>query len=696
MSPGLAKLYTTFGANVVLLPIPKGRKGPININWQQITFNDAQTLEYQQALEDCIARGGNIGVRLGELSGGLVSIDIDVDELVERYLALNPKLRRSTRTKARRGCNIFLRIKPGTPYPNSQAVYNLYDDNGKKYGEWRCGGGELGAQTVVFGVHPEGQPYRTENDCPPVEITSFDELQWLFPFDNAPGQKSAPDSANGNAQAQPGAGATAKPNGQSSVFDPQAAYSQALTQLGAPFIKSQRGYNINQPFFARLFGVRRLAIYDLKSPGAYQYNETNGQWDRLCPEKLYALIQSDIFAEAALRGFPDVGAKVNIALLKSVAELIKSDPVIAKENFFSRSAREQPVIHTANGMWRLEKNGSITRHEFSPEFRSRHMIPIPYNPQADCPRFQNELLKPVLSKKDVDTLQRYNGLILIGGNRAQKILMLLGEGGTGKGTIVRLIGLVIGRNNVAQLRIKELNGRFETSRLIGKMLLTIVEATYDCLSQDGAEIIKALVGHDLMDGEQKYRNEPLPFDGEFPIIYVSNEDPSIRLSGDESAWARRLVPLQFPNKRPDGSVVIDNFEEELFGQEAEGIFAWMVEGARSHYAELEAKKGFAVTPEQIRRTQEIIARSKSILTFVLDGLIASGTCDLSTDELYDGYVAYCQDKNWHPFPERTFAEIVRPLILQHFGIGKSHDIARIKPNGKTSYVRGYRSIRLKL
>jgi hypothetical protein len=92
----------------------------------------------------------------------------------------------------------------------------------------------------------------------------------------------------------------------------------------------------------------------------------------------------------------------------------------------------------------------------------------------------------------------------------------------------------------------------------------------------------------------------------------------------------------------------------------------MVEGARLHWAELVAGTGFSTTAAQKRRVDEIISRSKSILTFVLDGLVASKTDDLTTDELYDGYLKFCQDRNWRPFPDRRFAELVRPLILKHF------------------------------
>jgi hypothetical protein len=107
------------------------------------------------------------------------------------------------------------------------------------------------------------------------------------------------------------------------------------------------------------------------------------------------------------------------------------------------------------------------------------------------------------------------------------------------------------------------------------------------------------------------------------------------------------------------------------------------------------KKGFTRTDAQKRRVQEIIARSKSVLTFVLDGLQASGTGDLTNDELFDGYVTYCQDHNWKHYPERQFFGLVRPIILRHFGVSQRHDVERLKPNGKKTSGRGYRGLEIK-
>jgi hypothetical protein len=58
-------------------------------------------------------------------------------------------------------------------------------------------------------------------------------------------------------------------------------------------------------------------------------------------------------------------------------------------------------------------------------------------------------------------------------------------------------------------------------------------------------------------------------------------------------------------------------------------------------------------------------------------------------------VTFCINNNWRPYPERKFAEFVRPLILQHFGIGQSHDVTRTKPNGNVATLRGYRGLEIK-
>jgi hypothetical protein len=173
----LKQLYAIFG-EVVLLPIPLRSKKPA-AGWNTLTFDQTQAPAYQASLLAAVRRGGNIGCRAGE---GLVFIDFDDAKLCREFENANLKLAGGTmQVCGKRGRQFVFRIKPGTWYPNTQAVYPIKGPDGKPCGEWRCGGGQKGAQSVVYGIHPDNVQYALgQND---IQTIDFAELKWPWgPF----------------------------------------------------------------------------------------------------------------------------------------------------------------------------------------------------------------------------------------------------------------------------------------------------------------------------------------------------------------------------------------------------------------------------------------------------------------------------------------------------------------------------------
>jgi len=111
VTAAVQKLYAIFGPRAVLIPILCGEKGPRGRDWQTITFADTQTEVYQRKLA-WHSEHANIGVRQGDT---LQSIDIDDDELVKAFVNLNPFLRDTTVTKAKRGCQFHVRVRGAYP-----------------------------------------------------------------------------------------------------------------------------------------------------------------------------------------------------------------------------------------------------------------------------------------------------------------------------------------------------------------------------------------------------------------------------------------------------------------------------------------------------------------------------------------------------------------------------------------------------
>jgi hypothetical protein len=140
-------------------------KQPVAKGWQKTTLAD-MTADYLAKLN-----GGNIGVLLGEPSGGLCVIDLDQDEFVEPFLAANPALASTLQTFGSRGRAIWVRFEGNYPQKSSR----LKTPDGEGVGEFRANGN----QSIVSGIHPAtGKPYQIVVKVP-VASLKYDQIVWL-------------------------------------------------------------------------------------------------------------------------------------------------------------------------------------------------------------------------------------------------------------------------------------------------------------------------------------------------------------------------------------------------------------------------------------------------------------------------------------------------------------------------------------
>ena len=147
----------------LLLPWPVGCKGSRK-RWKHLQLIDMSAPSYVVELE----KAGNIGVALGRVSNGLVTIDFDDEDYLEPFLEVNPLLRTTLRTTAQRGCYIWLRCI--TDCPQSCKLVNR---SGEEIGEWRADGN----QTIIAGTHPSGVRYQFVVEKPAITI-DYRQIVW--------------------------------------------------------------------------------------------------------------------------------------------------------------------------------------------------------------------------------------------------------------------------------------------------------------------------------------------------------------------------------------------------------------------------------------------------------------------------------------------------------------------------------------
>jgi hypothetical protein len=156
------EILPRLGVDAVLLPVGPN-KNPIEKGWNKRRYDQTQTTQYQEKLKKSPA----IGVLLGAASQGLCSIDCDCDHFKSELLKLNPRLRVTLQTQAKRGCNLWVVVEGEIP-PTRKLT-----SNGKPLGEWRSNGGH----TVIAGVHPEGVTYRVVVDAEPIRLR-YEDIVW--------------------------------------------------------------------------------------------------------------------------------------------------------------------------------------------------------------------------------------------------------------------------------------------------------------------------------------------------------------------------------------------------------------------------------------------------------------------------------------------------------------------------------------
>ena len=438
-------------------------------------------------------------------------------------------------------------------------------------------------------------------------------------------------------------------------------------------------YEINQKYFAGRFFQENLVIYDLTTNRFYLYDFETGLWKWSSDSSLSHRF-GQFFQQIIMQQRPELLSRRTNSFLQSLVEMLRG--IAEREAAFVKSST---YIHVANGVLEIDPvTGNYELKPFDHAYFSRNRSEILWQPDALCPRFIVELLKPALSDHDIELIQKCFGQCLLGINLTQRILILRGTPGGGKSTVVEIIEKIIGIFNVAELRVQHLAQRFELIRFIGRTLLTGKDVPGDFLNSSPAHIIKKLTGNDLIEGEVKGGNQSFQLRGNFNVIITSNSRLKIQLDSDVGAWRRRLLIVDY--ERPKPEIVIPNFGDLLIEEEGPGILRWGLEGAVKLLKDV-ANGGIRLTETQQKRVDDLLFESNSVFAFVGTCVQVAAGSNITTAELQIEYLDYCEQQGWQALPARRFLlELPDAMLTLHRAV-KRNDIIR---DGKSN--RGFTGV----
>ena len=212
---------------------------------------------------------------------------------------------------------------------------------------------------------------------------------------------------------------------------------------------------------------------------------------------------------------------------------------------FARPLPDKPselFINFKNGMYSWQE---MTLLPHSPDYLSYTQLPVEYNPRCSSHTW-DDFLASILPNPAEDAkklLYQILALFMIPYTDLQTCFILLGEGSNGKSTFLRGLTALLGRENVSNVSLHDLEGnRFASSALVGTLANICADLPTGRIKD--ISILKGLTGEDSLQMEYKHKAS-FSYKSYARPIFSCNQMPAI--DDQSEATHRRLMCIQFPN-----------------------------------------------------------------------------------------------------------------------------------------------------
>lgn len=388
----------------------------------------------------------------------------------------------------------------------------------------------------------------------------------------------------------------------------------------------------------------------------YRYHQVWRSW-WLYSQGVYVEVPDEVMAQQVDLTLQSYGFTLKNAQVTEVTVKLGRDPLIGSRDV-DQGAWE---LNTRSGILSLD-TGELYEHD--PAYFSIIQSAAHYRPGAIAHDWLAFLNDAVPDKADQELLQLFAGLCLTGDTSPQKALLLIGEGGTGKGTFTRVLEAVLGNLATASAIENIKDGSFLVGTLVGKRMCVVSELprSFDWLP------FKRIVGRDTISVDVKNKT-PYATKLDMKLIILSNVMPHLGEDSGNSSITRRLIPVAF-NVKPDEPDT--TLEDRLTDpEELPGVLNWMLDGLRL----LQSRGMRFPSSDMAAVTREIVEESNRVITFLREECRYTPEVTTTATELYAAYRAWCGQTGHKPLSSTSFA---KQLVAAGKYFGKPIERTRVR------------------
>jgi P4 family phage/plasmid primase-like protien len=318
-----------------------------------------------------------------------------------------------------------------------------------------------------------------------------------------------------------------------------------------------------------------------------------------------------------------------------------------------------------NGVWDVA-NHKLLPH--SPDFLLTWKLPRDYPSvlgleYRSIDTFLNQVTKGNQQLKNI--LIASANAVLLGRCDLQKAIYLIGNGGNGKGSFLRLLELLVGDMNTHSTTLHDLcDNQFEIANIYKKRLII-------CPDEDkrfgGLSRFKSITGGDSIRGEKKGKDAfKFRYEG---MVAIASNDP-IFLGDSSYGLSRRLITIPFKYQVPlsqkrdltaEFTADLPAFTSYLLSLDRDWVKSTLL--------------GSGAVAEVAQTEWDLTVRTDSIAAFYDERLIFDSTVKTGSSTLYGAYQEYCKASGLSAKSIRNFTPELLQLCNIKLGLGVEHSRA---------------------
>lgn len=303
-----------------------------------------------------------------------------------------------------------------------------------------------------------------------------------------------------------------------------------------------------------------------------------------------------------------------------------------------------------NGVFNLE---TWQLEDFTPEIITRNKIPVAYVPGAYYEVTDKTFNKIAVNDKKIRAiLEEILGYILFRRNEFAATFILTGDGSNGKSSYLKIIRKLIGSDNASSLDLNELDQRFKTAELFGKLANIGDDIGKGYIKE--SSVFKKLSTGETLNVERKGK-DPFDFTNYAKLIFSANEMP--RINDFSDGLGRRLQIVPFKAKFTPNDEDYDPFiTDKLLSDES---MQYVLNLALKSLKRLLVEKKFtvskAVEDELIKYQEE----NNPIISFVNNEDVELERAVVG--DVYLQYKVYCAENGFQSVSNVNFSKQVKHL-----------------------------------